>query len=176
MSIPKTKKQVLFTDEEICRKVRELGKRITEDYKNRRLMVISLLKGSFIFTADLVRRIELPVRVEFITTSMYGDAKENSGQLKIQDSTPEDLSDYDVLVVDDITDTALTMTGVLEYLKKKNPKTLRACVLLDKPSRRRTVYKADYIGFEIPDMFIVGYGLNYGDHYRNERNISAFLD
>lgn len=170
------KKQVLFTDEEIDKKVRELGGRITDDYRDGHLLVISLLKGSFIFAADLVRRIELPVRVEFMTTSMYGNSTENSGQLRIQDSTPDDLSDYDVLVVDDITDTALTMTGVLEYLRGKSPKSLRACVLLDKPSRRKVEYTADYVGFEIPDMFIVGYGLNYGDHYRNERNIFAFVD
>lgn len=176
MNVEKARKQVLFTDEEISRKVRELGEAITKDYKDGRLMVISLLKGSFIFTADLVRRIDLPLRIEFITTSMYGHSTENSGNLKIQDPTPEDLSEYDVLVVDDITDTALTMTGILAHLQKKSPKSLRACVLLDKPSRRKTVYQADYIGFEIPDMFIVGYGLNYGDHYRNERNISAFLD
>ncbi|MDO4753416.1 MAG: hypoxanthine phosphoribosyltransferase [Bacillota bacterium] len=172
----KKKRQILFSDEEICRKVRELGAKITSDYKDGHLMVISLLKGSFIFAADLVRRIELPVRVEFITTSMYGSSTENSGELKIQDSTPQDLSDYDVLVVDDITDTALTMTGVLEYLRAKSPKSLKACVLLDKPSRRKVEYTADYIGFEIPDMFIVGYGLNYGDHFRNEKNIFAFLD
>lgn len=176
MGVENKKRQVLFAEEEISRKVVELGERITEDYRSGRLMVISLLRGSFIFAADLVRRIELPVRIEFMTTSMYGNATENSGRLQINDPTPADLSEYDVLVVDDITDTALTMTGVLDHLRKKSPRSLKACVLLDKPSRRKVEYTADYVGFEIPDMFIVGYGLNYGDHYRNERNIFAFLD
>lgn len=176
MSIENKKRNIVFREDEIAIKVKELGRRITEDYKGRHLMVISLLKGSFIFMADLVRRIDLPVRIEFMTTSMYGNSTENSGHLSIQDSTPDDLSDFDVLVVDDITDTALTMTGVLDHLRKKSPKSLKACVLLDKPSRRKVEYEADYVGFEIPDMFIVGYGLNYGDHFRNEREISAFVE
>ncbi len=168
--------KVVYDHNEIRNRVRELGSRITADYRDRKLLVISLLKGSFVFAADLVREIELPVRIEFITTSMYGHGTVNSGRLQITDPTPDDLSEYDVLVVDDITDTALTMTGVLEHLRSKSPKSLKACVLLDKPSRRQTEYTADYVGFEIPDMFIVGYGLNYGDYYRNERNILAFFE
>lgn len=168
--------ETVFEQSRIKDRVRELGRMITEDYKGKKMLVISLLKGSFVFTADLVREIELPVKIEFITTSMYGAGSVNTGKLQINDPTSEDLSDYDVLVVDDITDTALTMTGVLEHLRAKSPKSLRACVLLDKPSRRRTEYTADYIGFEIPDLFVVGYGLNYGDHYRNERDILAFVE
>ena len=139
--------------------------------------MVSLLKGSFIFTADLVRRIDLPVRIEFMTTSSYGHSEESSGSVRIvQDINVEELSQFDVLIVDDITDSALTMTGVLEILSQRNPKSIKACVLLDKPSRRKVDYEPDYVGFEIPDMFIVGYGLNYGDYFRNVDHVFAFVD
>ncbi|MDO4800007.1 MAG: hypoxanthine phosphoribosyltransferase [Bacillota bacterium] len=176
MSIENKVREVLFSKEEIDRRVAELGAEITRDYRDKNLLVISLLKGSFIFTADLVRSIDLPVRIEFMTTSMYGHDEHNSGELRILQDTDAPLHEYDVLVVDDITDSALTMTGVLAALRKRNPLSLKACVLLDKPSRRRTEYTADYIGFEIPDKFIVGYGLNYGDYFRNVNHVFAFVD
>lgn len=176
MSTGEKKTKVLITEDEINAKVRELGQTITEDFAGSRLLVVSILRGGFVFTADLVRYIDLPVRIEFLSASMYEHSTENTGKLTVMDFTPEDLSDYDVLVVDDITDTALTMKGVLEHLAAKKPRTLKSCVLLDKPSRRRTEFDADYVGFEIPNVFIAGYGLNYGDHYRNNRNIVVFED
>ncbi len=177
MSIENKRREVLFSSEDIAARVKELGGQLTEEYKEKNLLVISLLKGSFIFTADLVRKIDLPVRIEFMTTSSYGHDEESSGAVQVvQDLKIDSLEDYDVLVVDDITDSAITMTGVFEHLKKKNPKSLSCCVLLDKPSRRRVEFEPNYVGFTIPDKFIVGYGLNYGDYMRNIDHVFAFVD
>lgn len=177
MSIENKRREILLSKEKIDERIESLGKTLAEDYKDKNLLVISLLKGSFIFTADLVRKIDLPVRIEFMTTSSYGHSEESTGKLQIvQDISVDDLSAFDVLIVDDITDSALTMTGVIEILSSRNPKSLKACVLLDKPSRRKVEYVPDYVGFEIPDMFIVGYGLNYGDYYRNIDHVFAFVD
>ncbi|MDN5352268.1 MAG: hypoxanthine phosphoribosyltransferase [Clostridiales bacterium] len=176
MSIENKRREVLLSKEAIEKRVTEMGKQIASDYAGKKLMIISLLKGSFIFTSDLVRRIDLPLRIEFMTTSSYEHQEETTGYVKIVQDIDAPLDEYDVLVVDDITDSALTMTGVLEILSKRNPKSLKACVLLDKPSRRKVPYVPDYIGFEIPDMFIVGYGLNYGDYFRNIDHVFAFVD
>lgn len=176
IDLNKKSRQVLLTKEEIDHKVDEMGKQISRDYSGKKLMVISLLKGSFIFTADLVRCIDLPLRIEFMTTSMYGHSETNNGILKVVHDCAADLTGWDVLVVDDLTDSALTMTGVLEILAKRGPNSLKSCVLLDKPSRRQVEYFADYIGFTIEDKFIVGYGLNYGDYFRNINHVFAFID
>ena len=177
MSIENKVREVVVSKEEIATRVAELGKVISEDYKDKNLIAISLLKGSFIFAADLVREIKIPVRIEFMTTSSYGHGEETTGVLKVvQDIKDESLEGFDVLIVDDITDSAITMTGVVEHLKSKNPRSIKSCVLLDKPSRRKVEYEADYVGFEIPDKFIVGYGLNYGDYFRNEDHVFAFVD
>lgn len=177
MSIENKVREVVVSKEEIATRIAELGKIISEDYKDKNLIAISLLKGSFIFAADLVRQIKIPVRIEFMTTSSYGHGEETTGVLKVvQDIKDESLEGFDVLIVDDITDSAITMTGVIEHLKTKNPRSIKSCVLLDKPSRRKVAYEADYVGFEIPDKFIVGYGLNYGDYFRNEDHVFAFVD
>lgn len=177
MSIENKVREVVVSKEEIATRVAELGKVISEDYKDKNLIAISLLKGSFIFAADLVREIKIPVRIEFMTTSSYGHGEETTGVLRVvQDIKDESLEGFDVLIVDDITDSAITMTGVVEHLKTKNPRSIKSCVLLDKPSRRKVAYEADYVGFEIPDKFIVGYGLNYGDYFRNEDHVFAFVD
>ncbi len=171
------KREVVLSKEQIKNRIIELGVQLTSDYKEKNLLVVSLLKGAFVFTADLVREIDLPVRIEFMTTSSYGHGEVSSGKLKVvQDIGVDDLSSYDVLVVDDITDSAITMTSVIEHLKLRNPASISACVLLDKPSRRQVEYKADYVGFEIEDKFIVGYGLNYGDYFRNIDHVFAFVD
>lgn len=177
MSIENKRREVLFSKEDIAKRVVELGKQLTTDYAEKNLLVISLLKGSFIFTADLVRAVDLPVRIEFMTTSSYGHGEESMGSVQVvQDLKIDSLADYDVLVVDDITDSAITMTGVFEHLKAKNPKSLSCCVLLDKPSRRKVEFEPQYVGFTIPDKFIVGYGLNYGDYMRNIDHVFAFVD
>jgi hypoxanthine phosphoribosyltransferase len=170
------KKSVLFSQDEINAKVKELGQSISTDYTDRNLLVISLLKGSFIFTADLVREITVPVTIEFMQTSSYGHGTESTGKVNILTSFTKDLSEYDVLIVDDILDTGHTMKTVYEFLKEKNPKSLKTCTFLDKPSRRQAEIEVDYKGFVIEDRFVVGYGLNYGDHYRNIPYIFEVLE
>lgn len=167
MNIDDKKWEVLCSEEEIKEKIHALGSRITEEYQGKNLYVISLLRGSFIFCADLVRSIDLKLNVDFMISSSYGDGLETSGNVVIDKDVEEDLSDVDVLLVDDIADSGLTLKHVMEHLKTKNPKSLKSCVLLNKPSRRLTDLEPDYCGFTIPDAFVVGYGLNYGDHYRN---------
>ncbi|OPL08955.1 MAG: hypoxanthine phosphoribosyltransferase [delta proteobacterium ML8_F1] len=176
MDVTKMDQKVLFTREEIQSKVKEMGELITRDYRGRRLMVISLLKGSFVFTADLIREIKLPLVIEFMITSSYGHSEETTGMVKIIQDVDLDVADYDVLLVDDIIDSGNTMMRVHSLLEARNPKSLRTCTLLDKPSRRKVDFEADYVGFVIPDVFIVGYGLNYGDYYRNMDHVFAFVD
>ena len=168
------RQRILFSREEIADRVRGLGQEISKDYGNKELVVISLLRGSFIFTADLVREITIPVEVDFMTTSSYGHSEESSGIVEIVHDIRTDIKDRDVLIVDDIMDSGYTLEKVVEYLRGKSPRSLKICVLLDKPSRRKVDISPDYIGFNIPDVFIVGYGLNYGDHYRNIPYIFTF--
>lgn len=168
--------EVLFSEEEIKERVRELGKQITEDYRNKNLLIVSLLKGSFIFAADLVREIDLPVKMSFMTTSSYGKDTFSSGIVEILTDLEGDVSAYDILIVDDIIDSGHTMRHVMEHLRAKNPESISSCVLLDKPSRRAAEIEADYVGFVIEDKFVVGYGLNYGDYYRNIPYVFAVTD
>ena len=167
MDIDKKVWEVLCSEEQLKTRITELGEQLSKDYEGKKLMVVSLLKGSFIFCADLVRALSVPVRIEFMTTSSYGHGTASSGRVQIVNDIKSDLEGYDVLVVDDITDSAHTMAHVMEHLKAKNPATIKCCVLLDKPSRREVELVPDYCGFTIEDKFVVGYGLNYGDHYRN---------
>jgi hypoxanthine phosphoribosyltransferase len=177
LSIENKRRETLFTREDIRTRVQEMGTELTKVYGNGNLLVISLMKGSFIFAADLVREMDLPVHIEFMTTSSYGHGEMSTGTVEmVQDLKLDDLKGYDVLIVDDICDTGITMEAVVGHLKKRNPDSIRSCVLLDKPSRRTADFEPDYIGFTIPDKFIVGYGLNYGDHFRNIPYIFAFVD
>ncbi len=168
------KEKVLFSREEIGNKVVELGKELTDYYKGKDLVVVSLLRGSFIFASDLIREIKLPLEVDFITTSSYGDSETSSGVVEIAHDLRCDIEGKDVLIVDDIIDSGYTLLKVINHLKGKNPKTIKTCLLLDKPSRRKVDLKPDFLGFSIPDVFIVGYGLNYGVHYRNIPYIFTF--
>ncbi|WP_195940176.1 hypoxanthine phosphoribosyltransferase [Romboutsia sp. 1001713B170131_170501_G6] len=167
MNIETKKWEVLCSEEQIATRLKELGEQISKEYEGKNLLVVSLLKGSFIFCADLVRNITVPVKIEFMTTSSYGHGEQSSGNVKVVSDINSDLEGYDVLIVDDITDTALTMHHVMNHLRAKNPASIKCCVLLDKPSRRKVELVPDYCGFEIEDKFVVGYGLNYGDYYRN---------
>jgi len=176
MNVNEMTREVLYTKEEINKKVIELGKIITEDYKNKNLLVVSLLKGSFIFTADLIREIDLDLVIEFMVTSSYGHGTETTGQVKVIQDVGVDITKYDVLIVDDIIDSGHTMKAVYDLLLSRNPKSIKTCTLLDKPSRRKNTFSADYVGFVIQDKFIVGYGLNYGDYYRNIDHIFAFVE
>ncbi|NMB03697.1 MAG: hypoxanthine phosphoribosyltransferase [Tissierellia bacterium] len=168
-------RQILFSSNQIATKVSELGKQIAQDYENKNLLVIGLLKGSFVFVADLMRAIDKKIVIEFMTTSSYHDAEHSTGRVEIVQDLERDLTNFDVLIVDDIIDSGLTMKSVYELIKSRNPNSLKTCALLDKPSRRKVEFECDYVGFTIDDLFIVGYGLNYGDYYRNVDHIFIFL-
>lgn len=161
------KENILITQEQIASRIRELGSEISKDYNGKNLYVLSLLRGSFIYAADLVREINVPVKIGFMTTSSYGHGEETSGRVQVVNDIPDNIEGYDVLVVDDIVDTGITMQFVLEHVKSLGAKSVKSCVLLDKPERRKVDIAPDYCCFQIPDVFVVGYGLNYGDYYRN---------
>src|ERR671922_331124 len=160
--------QILLTEEQIARRVAELGERITADYQGRAVALVSVLKGSLPFMADLMRAIDLPLRIDLMEVSSYGGATtESSGLVRILKDLSASIAGEDVLIVEDIIDTGLTLNYLIRYLRGKNPKTLRICTLLDKPARRLVDIPVDYVGFTIPDQFVVGYGLDYGEVYRN---------
>lgn len=158
--------EILCSEEEIKERISELGEAISNDYRGEKIHVVALLKGSFVFAADLVRAINVPLKISFINTSSYGHSQVSSGEVRI-DSMLKDIEGENILLVDDITDSGITMKKVVEYVWSLKPATLKTCVLLDKPERRQVDLEADYIGFSIEDKFVVGYGLNYGDYYRN---------
>ncbi|MDO5015215.1 MAG: hypoxanthine phosphoribosyltransferase [Clostridia bacterium] len=160
-------KNVLISEEKIKEIVKKLGKEITEDYKGKNLILISVLKGSVVFMADLMREIDLPLKIDFMIVSSYGDKAVSSGKVKIVKDLDIDLSDLDVLMVEDILDTGRTLCSLLEILRTRNPKSLKLCTFLDKPDRRATDIEADYVGAKIPDEFVVGYGLDFNQRYRN---------
>ncbi|MBQ3008696.1 MAG: hypoxanthine phosphoribosyltransferase [Oscillospiraceae bacterium] len=160
-------RDVLITEEEIREIVKELGKKITEDYKDKNLFLITVLKGAVLFLGDLMRAIECPCEIEFMVTSSYGSGTVSSGNVKIVKDIDVPLDDKDVLIVEDILDTGLTLSFLIELLKNRNPKSIEICTLLDKPSRRVAEIEAKYTGREIPDEFVVGYGLDYDEKYRN---------
>ena len=160
--------QVLIGEEAIQAKVRELGALISADYADRSVTLVSVLKGSLPFMADLMRAIEIPVQIDLMEVSSYGGAStESSGLVRILKDLSASISGKDVLIVEDIIDTGLTLNYLLRYLRGKNPQTLRICALLDKPARRLVEIPIDYTGFTIPDEFVVGYGLDFGEYYRN---------
>lgn len=167
MNIDLMEQKQEFSREEIAQRVRELGAQITADYKDKHLLVVPLMKGAFIFAADLVREIDLKLSMDFMTTSSYQNALESSGTVKIKVDLEKDVRDYDVLIVDDIVDSAITLKTISEYLLSKGPKSLKTCTFLDKPERRQVEFEPDYCGFKVENNFIVGYGLDYADYYRN---------
>jgi hypoxanthine phosphoribosyltransferase len=160
--------QVLISEEEIRNKVRELGAQVTADYTGRSVTLVSVLKGSLPFMADLMRAIDVPVQIDLMEVSSYGGATtETSGLVRILKDLSSSIAGRDVLIVEDIIDTGLTLNYLLRYLRGKNPASLRICALLDKPARRLVEIPIDYTGFTIPDEFVVGYGLDFGEFYRN---------
>ena len=160
-------RNLLISENQIKEQIAIVGKKITEDYKDKNLYVLSLLRGSFIFTADLVRTIDTKTQIGFMTTSSYGHGEESTGIVKVVNDIPDNIEGLDVLIVDDIIDSGITMDFVINHVKSLGAKSVKTCTLLDKPSRRKVDLKPDYCCFEIEDLFVVGYGLNYGDHYRN---------
>jgi hypoxanthine phosphoribosyltransferase len=166
--------QVLITEEEIAARVAELGRRIGADYAGRELTLVSVLKGSLPFMADLMRAIPIPLRIDLMEVSSYGGTTtESSGLVRILKDLSASIEGEDVLIVEDIIDTGLTLNYLIRYLRGKNPRSLRICTLLDKPARRLVEIPVDYRGFEIPDQFVVGYGLDFGEWYRNLRFVGV---
>ena len=159
--------RVLFTEEALRARVGELAQQINRDLAGKEPVLISVLRGSFIFMADLVRAIELPCRVDFMAVSSYGSGTTSSGQVKITKDLSESIEGRDVLVVEDILDSGNTLSYLLKLLQARRPASIRLCTLLDKPSRRTKPIQADYVGFQVEDLFVVGYGLDYAEHYRN---------
>ncbi|BDU86053.1 hypoxanthine phosphoribosyltransferase [Clostridium perfringens] len=160
-------RNILLSEDQIKEQIAIVGKKLTEDYKDKNLYVLSLLRGSFIFAADLVRAIDTKAQIGFMTTSSYGHGEESTGIVKVVNDIPDNIEGLDVLIVDDIIDSGITMDFVINHVKSLGAKSVKTCTLLDKPSRRKVDLKPDYCCFEIEDLFVVGYGLNYGDHYRN---------
>lgn len=161
------KVEVLYSREELQRKVAEMGKQITNDYKGQELLVVGILKGAFIFMADLVREINIPLEIDFMDVSSYGLSTSSSGEVRIVKDLEYSINDKDVLIVEDIVDTGLTLKYITGVLKNRNPRSVKICCLLDKPSKRKADIAPDYIGYSIPDKFVVGYGLDYAEQYRN---------
>ncbi len=159
--------KVLLTADQIQERVGQLAQAVNTEFAGQELVVVGILTGSFIFLADLVREITVPVVIDFMDVSSYGASTESSGEVRILKDIEIPIEGRNVLVVEDIVDTGLTLRHVVEVLKKRRPQKVKVCVLLDKPSRRQTEFTPDYCGFTIPDEFVVGYGLDYAEKYRN---------
>ena len=159
--------EVLFSKEYLDQTVRELGSRISRDYEGKNLLLVSVLKGSVVFMADLMRAITIPARIDFMATSSYGSGVKTSGVVKIVKDLDLELKGYDILIVEDILDSGKTLSYLMELLQARGPKSIQICTLFDKPDRREVEVRPTYVGAQIPDAFIVGYGLDYDEKYRN---------
>ena len=159
--------KVLVSEEEIQQRIKEMGEQISRDFESKNLLMVGVLKGSVVFMADLMRHITVPCEIDFMSVSSYGGDTKSSGVVKIVKDLDEPLKDKDVIVVEDIVDSGRTLSYLLELLQQRGPKSLALCTLLDKPDRRVVDVKVDYTGFQIPDEFVVGYGLDYDQRYRN---------
>jgi len=159
--------QPLLEEQAIRTRVRELGKQISVDYEGKELLLVGILKGAFIFMADLIRQIEVPVTVDFVVVSSYGASTESSGVVRIDKDLEKGIEGKHVLIVEDIIDTGLTLNYLKHNLETRGPASVRICALLDKPSRRKVSVEADYLGFSIADEFVVGYGLDFAERHRH---------
>lgn len=160
-------KYTLFSKEKLQSIVADLGARISRDYEGKNLLLVSILKGSIVFMSDIMRSITIPCRIDFMAVSSYGAGTESKGTVKIIKDLDISLNGYDVLIIEDILDSGVTLSSLMQILSTRNPKSLRICTLFDKPDRRKADIVADYSGTTVPDEFIVGYGLDYDEKYRN---------
>ena len=168
MSMHDDIKTVLVTEEQLKAKVAELGARISRDYEGKNLVLVSILKGAVVFMADLMRAVTIPCSIDFMVVSSYGGTNtQTTGLVKIVKDLDADLTGRDVLIVEDILDTGVTLSNLVPMLKMRNPSSVKICAILDKPTRRKTDIQPDYEGFQVPDEFVVGYGLDYDEKYRN---------
>ena len=168
--------KVLITKEEIKNTVAKLANEIKEDYRGKHPLLICVLKGSFVFMADLIRQLDLPVEIDFIRLYSYGADMKSSGKVKVVQRLKTPVKGRDVLVIEDIVDTGLTLSFLLNYLRRKKPASLKVCALTDKPSRRKAPVSIEYLGFTLPNKFIVGYGLDLDQKFRNLPDICVFED
>jgi len=157
----------MFSAEQLAARVRELGAQISADYAGQRLVLVCVLKGSFVFTADLARAITIPLRVDFLGTQSYGEGTSSSGVVQITQDLTKPIEGENVLIVEDIVDTGLTISHLLDLLRVRKPASVKVCALLHKPARTRIAVPIDYLGFTIEDKFVVGYGLDWGELHRN---------
>ncbi len=157
----------IVTQEEMRTRVRELGRQIAADYTDKELILVGILKGAYAFYADLARAIRIPMRVDFLIVTSYGSRAKTSGKVKMVTDLTEDIAGKDVLLVEDIVDSGLTAQYLMRTLSKRKPKSIKVCTLLSKPKRRKVKVTIDYVGFIIPDHYVVGYGLDYQQKYRN---------
>jgi hypoxanthine phosphoribosyltransferase len=167
VSIEKDVASILIGTEELQAKVAELGRQISEDYRGRNPLLICLLRGAVVFLSDLVRATDIPLEMDFMAISSYGDSTESSGVVRLMMDLKSNITGRDVLIVEDIVDTGRTLAYILDNLRTRRPADVKVCALLSKPSRREIEIELDYLGFEIPDKFVVGYGLDYAENYRN---------
>ena len=158
---------VLYSEEELEAKCAELGAQISKDYEGKNLLLVSVLKGAVVFMTDLMRHITVPCSIDFMVVSSYGNGVKTSGVVKIVKDLDADLAGKDLLIVEDILDTGMTLHYLKQLLQDRNPNSIRIATLLDKPERRRAAVRADYVGYQVPDEFVVGYGLDYDEKYRN---------
>jgi len=158
--------EVLFAEDEIKRAVARIAAEIRQDYQGKQPLLLGILKGSFVFMADLIRQLDLPVEIEFVKLSSYGSGKETSGRVKVVNGLRTSIRGRDVIVVEDIVDTGLTVAFLFDYLRKRKPASLKLCALMDKLSRRQVPVSVDYLGFTVPDKFIVGYGIDWDEGFR----------
>lgn len=159
--------KIIISEEDIKVKIKELGEKIATDFAGKCPIIIGILKGGIIFMADLVRAVNIPLEIEFLSVSSYGASTQSSGVVKIRKDIDADIQDRHVIIVEDIVDTGLTLQYIYDYLYKHKPKSLHICSLLDKPEAHKTDLKIDYVGFEVGNEFVVGYGLDYAEKYRN---------
>lgn len=171
MLIEREKLELLISYEEMQKKIDLIAQQINRDYKGETLTVVGILKGAVLFYSDLVRRIDTDVQFDFMTISSYGNSTESTGEVKIKKDLDSSISGKNVLIVEDIIDTGLTLTNLKEILSTRKPKSLKICCMLDKPSRRKVEIKPDYCCFEIPDQFVVGYGLDYAQSCRQYKDV-----
>lgn len=161
-----TTAEILFPKAVIERRVGELAAQISGDYMGKELLIVGILNGAFVFMADLIRALDVPCTVDFVRMASYGSGSVSSGEVLIRKDLERPVAGRDILIVEDIVDTGLTLSRLVEILRERNPASLRVCTFLDKRERRRVPFEADYVGFPIPDAFVVGYGLDYNEQYR----------
>ena len=175
MNIPEDKINLMISYDEMQTRISEIAEQINKDYKGKSLLIVGILKGAILFYADLVRKLDMDIQFDFMTISSYGNSTESTGEVKIKKDLDNSINDRHVLIVEDIIDSGLTLTNLKEVLYTRKPASIKICCMLDKPSRRKVEIKPDYCCFEIPDKFIVGYGLDYAENFRQLKDV-CYID